>query len=95
MCSARPAAAHAHAHAAAAAASAYDASKSAYYQQAAAAYPHQAHAAPPQPAAAYDAAKPQYSTTPTYAQVGSCNCCKTRGNHTQPGVDKLTPQYST
>ncbi|XP_037971913.1 zinc finger RNA-binding protein isoform X3 [Plutella xylostella] len=63
------AAAHAHAHAAAAAASAYDASKSAYYQQAAAAYPHQAHAAPPQPAAAYDAAKPQYSTTPTYAQV--------------------------
>lgn len=61
------AAAHAHAHAAAAAASAYDASKSAYYQQAAA-YPT---AAPPQPQATYDtsAAKPTYSTTATYAQV--------------------------
>ncbi|XP_050350149.1 zinc finger RNA-binding protein isoform X2 [Nymphalis io] len=58
-------AAHAHAHAAAAAASAYDASKSAYYQQAAAAYP----AAPPQPQPAYDAtAKPAYSTPATYAQ---------------------------
>ncbi|XP_047505610.1 zinc finger RNA-binding protein isoform X5 [Pieris napi] len=59
------AAAHAHAHAAAAAASAYDASKSAYYQQAAAAYP----TAAPQPQPAYDAtAKPTYSTPATYAQ---------------------------
>ncbi|KAJ0174932.1 hypothetical protein K1T71_009073 [Dendrolimus kikuchii] len=61
-------AAHAHAHAAVAAASAYDASKSAYYQQAAAAYPA---AAPPQPQPTYDAtaaAKPAYSTTATYAQ---------------------------
>ncbi|CAH4020725.1 unnamed protein product [Pieris brassicae] len=58
-------AAHAHAHAAAAAASAYDASKSAYYQQAAAAYP----TAAPQPQPAYDAtAKPTYSTPATYAQ---------------------------
>ncbi|XP_075979803.1 zinc-finger protein 72D isoform X2 [Anticarsia gemmatalis] len=64
-----PAAAHAHAHAAAAAASAYDASKSAYYQQAAAAYPT---AAPPQPQPTYDAttAKPAYSTPATYAQGG-------------------------
>ncbi|XP_034833323.1 zinc finger RNA-binding protein isoform X6 [Maniola hyperantus] len=61
-------AAHAHAHAAAAAASAYDASKSAYYQQAAAAYPT---AAPPQPQPAYDTtAKPAYSTPATYAQYG-------------------------
>ncbi|XP_030028321.1 zinc finger RNA-binding protein isoform X3 [Manduca sexta] len=62
------AAAHAHAHAAVAAASAYDASKSAYYQQAAAAYPT---AAPPQPQPTYDtsAAKPAYSTPATYAQV--------------------------
>ncbi|XP_047995890.1 zinc finger RNA-binding protein isoform X1 [Leguminivora glycinivorella] len=62
------AAAHAHAHAAAAAASAYDASKSAYYQQAAAAYPT---AAPPQPQPTYDtsAAKPTYSTQATYAQA--------------------------
>ncbi|KAM3960452.1 LOW QUALITY PROTEIN: zinc-finger protein 72D [Aphomia sociella] len=62
------AAAHAHAHAAVAAASAYDASKSAYYQQAAAAYPT---AAPPQPQPAYDAAaaaKPAYSTPATYTQ---------------------------
>lgn len=61
-------AAHAHAHAAVAAASAYDASKSAYYQQAAAAYPT---AAPPQPQPTYDAAaaKPAYSTSATYAQV--------------------------
>ncbi|XP_060804389.1 zinc finger RNA-binding protein isoform X2 [Amyelois transitella] len=59
-------AAHAHAHAAAAAASAYDASKSAYYQQAAAAYPA---AAPPQPQPAYDTtAKPAYSTPATYTQ---------------------------
>ncbi|CAK1541976.1 unnamed protein product [Leptosia nina] len=59
------AAAHAHAHAAAAAASAYDASKSAYYQQAAAAYP----SAAPQPQPAYDTtAKPAYSTPATYAQ---------------------------
>ncbi|XP_045500992.1 zinc finger RNA-binding protein isoform X1 [Colias croceus] len=59
------AAAHAHAHAAAAAASAYDASKSAYYQQAAAAYP----TAAPQPQPAYDTtAKPAYSTPATYAQ---------------------------
>ncbi|XP_069360439.1 zinc finger RNA-binding protein isoform X7 [Maniola hyperantus] len=62
-------AAHAHAHAAAAAASAYDASKSAYYQQAAAAYPT---AAPPQPQPAYDTtAKPAYSTPATYAQGGA------------------------
>ncbi|XP_021203182.2 zinc finger RNA-binding protein isoform X2 [Bombyx mori] len=61
------AAAHAHAHAAVAAASAYDASKSAYYQQAAAAYPT---AAPPQPQPTYDAsaAKPAYSTPASYAQ---------------------------
>ncbi|XP_028171166.1 zinc finger RNA-binding protein 2 [Ostrinia furnacalis] len=59
------AAAHAHAHAAAAAASAYDASKSAYYQQAAAAYP----AAPPQQPAYDTGAKPAYSTPATYAQV--------------------------
>ncbi|KAJ2949367.1 hypothetical protein O0L34_g15280 [Tuta absoluta] len=61
------AAAHAHAHAAAAAASAYDASKSAYYQQAAAAYPA---AAPPTPQYDTGAAKPAYSTPATYAQVG-------------------------
>ncbi|XP_049871593.1 zinc finger RNA-binding protein isoform X2 [Pectinophora gossypiella] len=58
-------AAHAHAHAAAAAASAYDASKSAYYQQAAAAYPA---AAPPAPQYDTSAAKPAYSTPATYAQ---------------------------
>lgn len=61
-------AAHAHAHAAAAAASAYDASKSAYYQQAAAAYPA---AAPPTPQYDATAAKPAYSTPATYAQVST------------------------